>query len=111
VAWGDGIYKSTDGGQTFQNVGLKDTFQIARVVTHPTDPQTAYVAAIGNLWGYTGDRGVFKTADGGKTWQTMASGLPDDGKTGATDLVMDPGNPQVLYTASYQRLRKTLEIQ
>jgi len=106
VAWGDGIYKSTDGGQTFQNVGLKDTFQIARVVTHPTDPQTVYVAAIGNLWGYTGDRGVFKTGDGGKTWQQLTSGLPNDGKTGATDLVIDPGNPQVLYAAFYQRLRK-----
>ena len=69
VAWGDGIYKSTDGGQNFQNVGLKDTFQIARVVTHPTDPQTVYVAAVGNLWAYTGDRGVFKTTDGGNTWQ------------------------------------------
>ena len=106
VAWGDGIYKSTDGGQTFQNAGLKDTFQIARVVTHPTDPLTVYVAAIGNLWGYTGDRGVFKTADGGKTWQKLTSGLPNDGKTGPTDLVMDPGDPQVLYAAFYQRLRK-----
>jgi photosystem II stability/assembly factor-like uncharacterized protein len=106
VAWGDGIYKSTDGGQTFQNVGLKDTLQIARVVTHPTDPQIVYVAAVGNLWGFTGDRGVFKTADGGKTWQKLTAGLPNDGKTGATDLVMDPGNPQVLYAAFYQRLRR-----
>jgi photosystem II stability/assembly factor-like uncharacterized protein len=106
VAWGDGIYKSTDGGQTFQNVGLKNTFQIARVVTHPTDPEIAYVAAIGNLWGYTGDRGVFKTADGGKTWQKLTAGLPDDGKTGATDLVIDPANPEVLVAAFYQRLRQ-----
>jgi photosystem II stability/assembly factor-like uncharacterized protein len=106
VAWGDGIYKSTDAGQTFQNVGLKDTFQIARVVTHPTDLQTVYVAAVGNLWGYTGDRGVFKTTDGGQTWQKLTSGLPNDGKTGATDLVMDPSDPQVLYAALYQRLRK-----
>jgi photosystem II stability/assembly factor-like uncharacterized protein len=106
VAWGDGIYKSTDGGQTFQNAGLRDTFQIARVVTHPTDPSIVYVAAVGNLWGYTGDRGVFKTADGGKTWQKLTSGLPNDGKTGATDLAMDPQNPQVLYAAFYQRLRR-----
>ncbi|MGA2263773.1 MAG: hypothetical protein ABSH28_20355, partial [Acidobacteriota bacterium] len=105
VAWGDGIYKSSDGGQTFQNAGLRDTFQIARVVTHPTNPDLVYVAAVGNLWGYTGDRGVFKTADGGKTWQKLTSGLPDDGKTGATDLAMDPGNPEVLYAACYQRLR------
>ena len=106
VAWGDGIYKSTDGGQTFHNAGLKDTFQIARVVTHPTDPNIVYVAAIGNLWGYTGDRGVFKTADGGATWQKLTGGLPNDGKTGATDLVMDPANPEVLFAAFYQRLRQ-----
>ena len=106
VAWGDGVYKSTDGGETFRNMGLRNTFQIARVVTHPTDPDTVYVAAIGNLWGYTGDRGVFKTTDGGATWQKLAGGLPDDGKTGATDLVMDPSNPDVLYAAFYQRLRR-----
>ena len=106
VAWGDGIYKSIDGGQTFQNTGLKNTFQIARVVTHPSDPDIVYAAAIGNLWGYTGDRGLFKTVDGGRTWQKLTAGLPDDGKTGATDLVMDPGNPQVLFAAFYQRLRQ-----
>jgi photosystem II stability/assembly factor-like uncharacterized protein len=105
VAWGDGIYKSSDGGQTFQNVGLRDTFQIARIVTHPAHPDIVYVAAIGNLWGFTGERGVFKTVDGGKSWQKLAGGLPNDGKTGATDLVMDPGNPEVLYAAFYQRLR------
>ncbi|HEY2015678.1 MAG TPA: hypothetical protein VGH38_19375, partial [Bryobacteraceae bacterium] len=106
VAWGDGIYKSSDGGQTFQNMGLKDTFQIARVVTHPSNPDTVYAAAIGNLWAYTGDRGVFKTIDGGRTWQKLAGGLPADGKTGATDLIMDPANPEVLYAAFYQRLRQ-----
>jgi photosystem II stability/assembly factor-like uncharacterized protein len=106
VAWGDGIYKSTDGGQTFTNVGLKDTFQIARIVTHPTNPDIVYAAAIGNLWGYTGDRGVFKTADGGRTWQKLTTGLPNDGKTGATDLVIDPDNPEVLIAAFYQRLRQ-----
>jgi photosystem II stability/assembly factor-like uncharacterized protein len=105
VAWGDGIYKSSDGGQTFQNVGLKDTFQIARVVTHPANSDIVYAAAVGNLWGYTGDRGVFKTADGGSTWLKLTNGLPNDGKTGATDLAMDPGNPEVLYAAFYQRLR------
>src|SRR5579863_1563293 len=64
VAWGDGIYKSTDGGQTFRHAGLQETFQIARVVTHPSNPDIVYVAAVGNLWGFTGDRGLFKTADG-----------------------------------------------
>src|SRR5579863_4918275 len=106
VAWGDGIYKSVDGGATFRNAGLKDTFQVARVVTHPTDPETVYVAAVGDLWGYTGDRGVFKTVDGGKTWQKLTTGLPNDGKTGATDLVMDSTNPEILYAAFYERLRK-----
>ena len=106
VAWGDGIYKSTDGGKTFENVGLKDTYQIARVVTDPEDENIVYVAAIGYLWGYSGDRGLFKTSDGGKTWTKLASGLPNDGKTGAIDLVMDPGDPNTLYVAFYQRLRK-----
>lgn len=106
VAWGDGIYRSTDGGATFRNMGLKTTHQIARVVTHPTDPNTVYVAAIGHLWGYSGDRGVFKTSDGGTTWVKLAGGLPNDGRAGSTELVMDPSNPNVLYTAFYDRLRK-----
>jgi len=105
VAWGDGIYKSTDGGKTFANVGLRNTFQIARVVTHPRNPDIVYVAAVGNLWGETGDRGLFKTVDGGKTWQKLVGGLPTDAGTGATELVMDPTNSEVLYTAFYKRLR------
>ncbi|MFQ5771929.1 MAG: hypothetical protein ACE5HX_15445, partial [bacterium] len=106
VAWGDGIYKSTDGGKTFVNMGLKDTYQIARVVTHPSDKDLVYVAAIGNLWGYIGDRGLFKTTDGGQTWTKLTNGLPNDGKTGAIDLVMNPNDPRTLYVAFYQRLRK-----
>ena len=106
VAWGDGVYKSTDGGKTFVNMGLRDTFQIARVVPHPSDPNIVYVAAIGDLWGSTGERGVFKTTDGGRTWQHLTNGLPNDGKTGATDLVMDPKDPEILYAAFYQRLRR-----
>ncbi|MFB3852705.1 MAG: WD40/YVTN/BNR-like repeat-containing protein [Vicinamibacterales bacterium] len=106
VAWGDGVYRSSDGGETFEHVGLTDTYQIARIVLHPADPRVAWVAAIGNLWGYTGQRGLFKTVDGGRTWQKLAGGLPDDGRTGATDLVIDPSNPNVLYVAFYQRLRR-----
>ena len=101
VGWGDCVYKSTDGGETFVNVGLADTHHIGEVLTHPTDPDTVYVAAQGHLWGYTGDRGLFKTTDGGATWvehgtnATIATdggagGLPDDNRTGATDLIMDP---------------------
>jgi len=106
VAWGDGLYKSTDGGKSFVRAGLANTYQIARIVTHPADANTVYVAAIGNLWGYSGDRGLFKTTDGGLTWTKLAGGLPTDEKTGATDLVMDPSDPRVLYVAFYQRLRR-----
>jgi photosystem II stability/assembly factor-like uncharacterized protein len=106
VAWGDGIYKSTDGGRTFVNKGLQSTQQIARVVPHLTDPDRVYVCAIGHLWGYTGDRGLFVTTDGGDTWEKLGGGLPDDGRTGCTDLVMDPADPDVLYAAFYHRLRR-----
>lgn len=106
VAWGDGIYKSTDGGRTFTNMGLKTTHQIARVITHPTNQDIVWVAAIGHLWGYSGDRGLFKTTDGGRTWTKLAGGLPNDGRTGATDLVIDPTNPDVLYAAFYHRIRR-----
>ncbi|NRB51618.1 MAG: hypothetical protein HRU41_28355 [Saprospiraceae bacterium] len=106
VSWGDGIYKSTDGGKSFTNMGLESTHQIARVLTHPKDPDIVYAGAIGHLWGYSGDRGLFMTTDGGKNWQKLTNGLPDDGKTGCIDLVMDPKNPKVLYAAFYQRLRQ-----
>ncbi len=106
VAWGDGIYKSTDGGKTFVNMGLKDTHCIAKVVTHPDDPDIVYAAAAGHLWGYTGDRGLFKTTDGGKTWIKLTNGFFKDGKTGAIELVMDPDNPDILYTGLWHRLRK-----
>lgn len=106
VGWGDGVYKSTDGGATFANVGLRDTFQIARIALHPADPQTAYVAAVGDLWGDSGDRGLFKTVDGGATWQKLRAGLPASRLAGATDIVMDPSDPDTLYVAFYQRLRR-----
>jgi photosystem II stability/assembly factor-like uncharacterized protein len=106
IAWGDGIYKSIDGGKTFARMGLETTQSIGRVLTHPTDPNIVYVASTGHTWGYTGDRGLFKTTDGGTTWTKLAGGLPDDGKTGAIDLVMDPSNPEVLYVGFWQRLRQ-----
>ena len=93
VSWGDGVFRSTDGGKTFQNVGLNSTHQIARVVTIPDNPEAACVCAIGHLWGTSGERGLFKTMDGGQTWEKLANGLPYDRKTGCTDLVMDPTNP------------------
>lgn len=106
VGWGDGVYKSTDGGKTFTRVGLENSHHIARIVTHPEDPDIVYVAAQGHLWGYTGQRGLYKTMDGGESWQKLENGLPDDGKTGCTDIKMDPENPAILYTAFWQRLRQ-----
>lgn len=106
VSWGNGIYKSTDGGASFDNMGLEETHQISRILIHPDDPNTVYVAALGHLWGYSGTRGVFKTTDGGKSWTKLANGLPADDKTGAIDLVMDPKNPKILYAAMYHRLRQ-----
>ncbi len=101
-SFGDGIYKSTDAGKTFTNVGLKDTQSIARIVIHPTKPDIVYVAVIGHLFGPNKERGLYKTIDGGKTW-TNTKFIDED--TGFTDLVMDPKNPEVLFAASYQRRR------
>lgn len=106
IAWGDGIYKSTDGGKTFTRMGLETTHTIGRVITHPINPDVVYAAATGHTWGYTGDRGLFKTEDGGKTWKKLTNGLPDDGKTGAIDLIMHPEDPDILYVSFWQRLRQ-----
>jgi photosystem II stability/assembly factor-like uncharacterized protein len=103
-SWGDGVYKSTDGGKTWTNMGLKDTRSVARIVIDPTNENVVYVAAQGHLFGPNAERGVFKTTDGGRTWSKV---LFVDENTGATDLVMDPSNPQTLYAATYQRQRRT----
>ncbi len=100
---GDGVYKSTDGGETFVNVGLESSHHIARVVVDPRDADVAYVAATGPLWGPGGDRGLFKTTDGGRTWSNTNS---IDENTGFTDVVIHPTNPDILYAASYQRQRR-----
>ena len=104
--WGDGIYKSTDGGKTFDHMGLRETHNIAELAVHPTDKNTVYAAAVGHLWGYSGERGLYKTTDGGQSWTKLTNGLPDDGRTGATEIIMDPANPDVLYTGFYHRLRQ-----
>src|SRR6516164_6173900 len=102
VSWGDGVYKSTDGGKTWQNVGLKDSHHIGRIVIDPKNPDIVYVAALGHLWGANKDRGVYKTIDGGKTWTQV---LSRDENTGCVDLQMDPSNPNNLLAAMWQRRR------
>ena len=102
VGWGDGVYKSVDAGKTWKNVGLKDSKHIGRVVVHPTNPDIAWVAAQGSVWGPGGDRGVFRTTDGGATWSRT---LFVDDETGATDVAIDWSNPNILYAATYQRRR------
>ncbi len=102
VAYGDGIYRSDDGGKSWKNLGLKKSEHISRILVNPKDSNTVLVAAQGPLWGPGGDRGIFKSTDGGKTWKNT---LAISENTGATELQMDPRNPEVLYAASYQRRR------
>jgi photosystem II stability/assembly factor-like uncharacterized protein len=102
VGWGDGIYKSTDAGKTWTNVGLRTSKNIGRIVLNPVDANIAYVAAQGSVWGPGGDRGIFKTTDGGKTWTRT---LFVDDNTGATDVALDPTDANILYAATYQRRR------
>lgn len=100
--FGDGIYKSTDGGKTFTNMGLRETQTIARIVIDPKDPNTVYVAALGHLFAPNRERGIYKTTDGGKTWNNIKF---IDENTGFTDLAIDPADSKTLYAASYQRRR------
>jgi photosystem II stability/assembly factor-like uncharacterized protein len=101
-SWGDGVYKSSDAGKTWQHLGLTETRHIGRIVVHPSDPNTVYVAALGNLWGPSKDRGVYKTTDGGRTWSNVLFVNED---TGITDIAMDPFSPGTLIAAAYQRRR------
>jgi photosystem II stability/assembly factor-like uncharacterized protein len=102
VGFGDGVYRSNDGGTKWENVGLKKSEHIGRIVIDPRDSNVVYVAAQGPLWAPGGDRGLYKTIDGGKTWKAA---LTVSENTGVTDVVYDPRNPDVLYAASYQRRR------
>jgi len=102
VAYGDGVYRSRDAGASFENLGLKDSQHISRIVVHPTKPDVVWVAAQGPLWSKGGDRGLFKTTDGGKTWAKV---LGAGEWTGVTDVAIDPRNPDVLYAATWQRQR------
>jgi photosystem II stability/assembly factor-like uncharacterized protein len=102
TSWGDGVWKSTDGGKTFANVGLKDSKHINRILIDPSNDDVVLVAAVGSIFGPGGDRGVYKTTDGGKTWKRV---LFVDDETGANDLVMSYTDPKTLYASTYQRRR------
>jgi photosystem II stability/assembly factor-like uncharacterized protein len=99
---GDGVYKSTDAGKTWTNMGLKDSHHISRIAIHPTNPDIVYVAAMGHLYSDNDERGVFRTTDGGTTWEKVLFVNP---KVGAIDLVMNPKNPSILYAAMYEKER------
>jgi photosystem II stability/assembly factor-like uncharacterized protein len=107
VGWGDGIYRSDDGGKSWQNLGLKKSEHIGRVVIDPRDSKVVYVAAEGPLWGPGGDRGLYKTTDAGKTWKAV---LTISENTGVVDVAMDPSNPDILYAAAYQRRRHVFTL-
>jgi photosystem II stability/assembly factor-like uncharacterized protein len=102
MSWGDGVYKSIDGGKTFANVGLRTSKSINRIAIDPRDNNIVFVAATGSLWGPGGERGIFKTIDGGKTWKQT---LKVDDDTGANEVVLDPTNSQIVYATMYQRRR------
>jgi photosystem II stability/assembly factor-like uncharacterized protein len=102
VSWGDGVYKSVDGGKTWKNTGLKNSFQIGQIALHPENPDIAYVGALGRLWGPNEERGLFKTIDGGKTWEKV---LYINDVTGVIDVCMHPKDPEILLVATYERLR------
>ncbi|MFL6595373.1 MAG: WD40/YVTN/BNR-like repeat-containing protein, partial [Chthoniobacterales bacterium] len=104
--WGNGVYRSSDGGSTWQNVGLKDSRAIGRIIVHPKDPNVVYAAVSGHLWADGGERGLFKSVDGGKNWKAV---LQANGhaaaRTGCSDVALDPSNPEIVYAALYARQR------
>lgn len=102
-SWGEGVYRSNDGGMTWTHAGLRGSQHVARIVVHPSNPDVVFVAAMGPLWGSGGERGFYRTTDGGNTWRATLTAGPF---TGVTDIVLDPRDPDVIYAATYQRERK-----
>ena len=102
VSYGDGVYKSTDGGKSWKNMGLRGTFQTGRIVVHPRNPDIVYVGALGRLYGSNEERGLFKTTDGGKTWNKI---LYVDDRSGVIDVQMNPADPETLLVAAWERMR------
>ena len=102
LSQGDGVYKSTDAGKTWSNIGLRDSHQIGRILIHPSNPDIVYVAALGHAYGPNPERGVYRSTDGGRTWQKVLDKGPD---IGATDLAFEPENPQVIYATMWQARR------
>ncbi len=103
--WGNGIYKSTDAGETWTNVGLPESQHVGRVVIHPANPDIVYVAALGPLYSEGGERGLYKTTNGGRTWQQVLAPEVEGRTIGVVDAVMDPTDPNTLYAASYDKVR------
>ncbi len=101
--WGDGVYKSTDGGESWQHMGLSDSKHIGRIRMHPDDPDVVFVAAMGHLWGPNEERGLYRSTDGGATWERV---LNVDEDTGVVDVILDPSDPDIVYASSYQRRRR-----
>jgi photosystem II stability/assembly factor-like uncharacterized protein len=107
VGWGNGVYRSADGGESWTHAGLASSKAIARVAVHPTDAKTAYAAATGDLWSWGGERGLYKTTDAGATWKrVLGAEAPYDVRVGAGDVLIDPVNPNVVYAALYARRRR-----
>ena len=107
VGYGDGVYRSDDGGKSWKNMGLKKSEHIGKIAIDPKDSKVVYVAAEGPLWGPGGDRGLFKTTDGGKSWKNV---LHISDNTGVVDVAIDPSNPDILYASAYQRRRHVFTL-
>jgi photosystem II stability/assembly factor-like uncharacterized protein len=107
ISHGDGVYKTLDGGKTWKNVGLRDSRAIGKVIVNPSNPDIVFVAALGHPFGPNPERGVFRTTDGGKTWEKV---LYKDENTGAVDIAFDPHNPNILFAALWQARRSSWNL-